>query len=242
MASSSIKVRSKPGLSAYQLADFMTSSPSGQITILKNAKYIDSGKPKILQYQIARAAIGQYLISPTRDMTIRSQALATLQQRQNDSALKAFAQDDAKRSIEAIETFQKSLNSLDLQGNVFEMPDKNATPLMIHDVAVSVQPDAIVMGSYKQEDRIGSAFLRLAKGAETEAADANRSAMFPLLAALAHLHTASNLKDVGVAHAPLSLVIDVPRGEVCRATTSLTRKVANIEASCRFIGALWPSI
>jgi hypothetical protein len=242
MAASSLKVRADPGLSAYQLADFMTSSYAGQITILTNAKYIETGKPKIIQYSIARAAIANFLVSPTRDLGILAQAISTLQQRQNDSALSAFAQDDAKRSIEVIETFQKSLNSMALDGNVFEAPPKNVTPLMIHEVAVSVQPDALVMGSYKQQECIGSAFLRLAKGGDSEAADANRAAMFPLLAALAHVHTATNLTDEGKAHAPLSMVIDVPRGEVCRATTSLSRKVQNIEAACRFIAALWPKI
>lgn len=220
----------------------MTSSPSGQITILSNAKYLDSGKPKIVQYQYARSAIASFLISPTREAAILAQALTHLEQRQNDSALSAFARDDAKRSAELIESFQRSLNALDLQGNVFEQPPKNSSPLMINGVGVNVTPDAVVLGSYKQEERIGAAFLRLAKGADTEAADTARAAMFPILAALAHMHAATNLSDVGIAHAPLSLVIDVPRAEVCRASVNLTRRVANIEASCRIIAALWPTI
>lgn len=235
------KVRTAPRLSAFQLADYIVASEVRKISILREAKYPDTGGAKIPQYQIAIQGAARFLISPYHDQAILDSAREKLLQRRDDTALTPWVRDEAKRSLAALEIFARSHNALGLKKHTFEKPPANLAPLDIEGVTINVDPEMLVVGVHKEQERIGSGFIRMAQGSSGETAVEHRKDMHSLLAALGHMHTARRLKDQGSAHEPFSIVIDVPRAEVYRAS-GLIKRGERIAANCRFIKAMWKDL
>jgi hypothetical protein len=238
---SSSKVRTEPRLSAFQLADYIVASEVRKISILREAKYPDTGGAKIPQYQIAIQGAARFLVSPYHDPAILESASEKLLQRRDDTSLSPWVRDEAKRSLSALQIFARSHNTLGLKKQTFEKPPGNLPPLVIKGVTVNVEPELLVVGVHKDQERIGSGFIRMAQGSGGEAATEHRKDAYCLLAALGHMHTARHLKTQGSAHEPFSLVIDVPRAEVYRAS-GLIKRGERIAANCQFIKSLWKDL
>lgn len=238
---SNSKVRTEPRLSAFQLADYMVATENRKIRILEEAKYPDAGAAKIPQYQTAIQCAARFLISPYRDVSILERGSEKLTERRDDADLSPWAREEARRSLGALEKFARSHNLLGLKKHTFEKPPVGLPPMLIHGVTVNVEPEMLVVGVHKDQERIGSAFIRMAAGGSGDAAEQHRRDMYCLLAALAHMHTARHLKEQGKAHEPFSMVIDVPRADVYRAS-GLVKRGERIEANCRFIKSLWKDL
>jgi hypothetical protein len=240
MASSS-KVRTEPRLSAFQLADYIVATENRKIRILEEAKYPDQGSAKIPQYQIATQCAARFLISPYHDLAILERGREKLIERRDDSELSPWVREEARRSLTALEKFSRSHNSLSLKKHTFEKPPVGLPPLLIEGVSINVEPEMMVVGVHKEQERIGSGFIRMAQGNDGEAAASHRKDAYGLLAALGHIHTARHLKAQGKAHEPFSIVIDVPRADVYRAS-GLIKRSERIAANCRFIRSLWKDL
>ena len=113
---------------------------------------------------------------------------------------------------------------------------------MISGVEVSVWPDVIARATVRGVNRIGEIFIRCTIGAVGENAESRRAEANGHLATIAHMHTIKALSELGTPHAPSSMVIDVPRETVVRGSVNITRRVANIEAACTMIAAIWPRV
>lgn len=75
-----------------------------------------------------------------------------------------------------------------------------------------------------------------------DAAENRRSVANGHLATIAHMHTLDYIADLGAPHPPTSIVVDVPREAVVRGPVNSARRIANIEAACAMIAAIWPTI
>jgi hypothetical protein len=238
-----VSSRALPKLSASQLADYLVApTPTSQMGILRQAKNPGSSKPIIIQYQHARRGISACLQTPELINHLIAQAATNLEQRRDDTANGPLIRDDAQRSIDVLQTFQRSVNALNLWGAEYLPPPNPSPPLMIVGVEVSVWPDAMSLVWKGDEARVGEVFIRCTIGAAGDAAENRRAEANGHLATLAHMHTKQNLGDKGTPYAPASMVIDVPRSVVVTGPVNITRRVRNIEDACRMIAAVWPTL
>lgn len=208
--------------------------------ILRQAKNPVQSKPLIIQYQFARRCIAACLQSPIEASRIIGAAIAALEQRRDDHSSSPLICDDAARSIEVIQTFQRTINALDVQGYRYEVPKNQNSVMAVSGVEISVWPDAIAQATVRGVNRIGEVFLRCTIGIPGDAAEDRRSEANGHLATIAHMHTIHALAERGTPHAPSSMVIDVSRELVVRGSVNISRRVANIETACTMIAAIWP--
>ena len=153
-----------------------------------------------------------------------------------------LVRDDAQRCIDVLEAFQRATNELDLWGIEYLDPRIPSPVLNINGVEISVAPDAITRINRRDPARVGQVFIRCAIGSVGDAAENRRAEANGHLATIAHLHTQHYLTDLGTPHPQSSMVIDVPRRSVTRGPTNSARRIANIEAACAMIAAVWPTI
>jgi hypothetical protein len=225
------------------LADYLAAtSQLAQLGILRNAKYPGEARPLVIQYQHARRSIAACLITPENTNRLAAAAIADLEQRRDDPANRPLIREDARRSIETIETFQRSVNALDLRNVRFMAAPARPDPIMIAGVEVSVFPDALAVTPHRDGDRVGQLFIRCAVGGEGDAAENRRADANQHLATIAHMHTVQHLQHLGTPHSPSSVVIDVTRQRVYRGPVNTTLRVRNIEAACGMIAAVWPGL
>lgn len=226
------------------MADYLVApTPLAQINVLRQAKNPSQNKPLIIQYQHARRGIAACLVSPGDINRIVAASVVGLEQRRDDPSSTPLVRDDAIRSIEVIETFQRSVNALGLSGARYESPPKPSRSLTISGVEVAVTADAVARAPARGgRDRVGEVFIRCAIGTSGDAAENRRADANGHLATIAHMHAAQFLTGLGDPHAPTSMVVDVSRGLIIRGPSSTTRRVANITAACSMIAAIWPTI
>ena len=131
---------------------------------------------------------------------------------------------------------------MDLWQHEYQEPKTPSPSLNINGVEISVFPDVVASIQHKGDGRIGQAFIRCAIAKEGDIQENRRSAANGHLATIAHIHTTKYLAHLGTPHAPASMVIDVPRQTIVRASVNFAQRVANIETACQMIAAIWPSI
>jgi hypothetical protein len=234
-------VRELPRLSASQLADYLAAtSPIAQMAILRQAKNPGEARPLIIQYQLARQCISACLIQPeTMNRTI-AQAVTSLEQRRDDAANRPLVRDDARRCIEVIETFQRSVNALGLWGGVrYEASPQRSQSITVSGVEISVHPDAT---AYRGGDRVGEVFIRCTIGGTNDNAENRRQEANSHLAVIAHMHAVEYMAHRGTPHSPTSMTIDVPRQRVVYGPPSTTMRVRQVETACAMIAAIWPTV
>lgn len=233
--------RVNPRLSASQLADYLSAaSPVSQLGILRQAKNPGPSRPIIIQYAHARRTIAECLRDRPGLNRIVAEATLDLEHRRDNGSNGPLVRDDAQRCIDVIDTFQRASNALDLWGVEYREPRHPSPPLNIGGVEISVSPELIAIDG--RRGRVGQAFVRCTIGQGGEAAEGRRAEANTNLATIAHIHTQQYLGDLGQAHPQTSMVVDVSRENVYRAPANSARRIANIEAACAMIAAIWPNV
>jgi hypothetical protein len=207
--------------------------------ILRQAKNPGPSRPLVIQYQHARRGISACLQSPESVNRLVAAAVTNLEGRRDDAANGPLVRDDAQRSIEVIETFQRTVNALDLSDAVYRAPPQQPQSLSIHGVEVMVFPEAIAEVSRRDELLVGEVFIRCTIGGAGETAENRRADANGFLATIAHLHTLQFHGRRGIPTPTVSRVLDVPRETVVRGTANPARRIRNIEDGCRMIAAVW---
>jgi hypothetical protein len=173
---------------------------------------------------------------------IAAQAITDLQDRRDDMANGPLVRDDAQRCMDVIDSFQRATNELDLWNAEYLEPRLPSVSLNINGVEISVSPDLISRVARRDGPRVGQVFIRCTIGAGGDAAEGRRAEANGHLATIAHLHAQQYIGDIGTVHPQASMVIDVPRRSVVRGPTNSARRIANIEAACTMIAAVWPTV
>ena len=233
--------RANPRLSAVQLADYLSSaSPVAQLGILRQAKNPGPNRPIIIQYAHARRTISECLKDRGGMNRICANSTNALEERRDDATNGPLIRDDAQRCIDTIQRFQLTANALDIWQSEYREPRIPSPSLNINGVEVSVASDALVIDN--RRGRVGQAFIRCTIGTGGDAAENRRQEANVQLATIAHMHALQYLADLGQPHPQTSLVIDVSRETIFRAPANSARRIANIEAACAMIAAVWPAI
>jgi hypothetical protein len=232
--------RAHPRLSASQLADYLVApTPTSQMGILRQAKYPGPSRPLVIQYQHACRGISACLQTPESVNRLVAAAVTNLEQRRDDTASGPLVRDDAQRSIEVIETFQRTVNALNLADAIYRAAPAQAQSLTIQGVEVMVFPDAIAEVQRGNELLVGEVFIRCTIGGAGEAAENRRAEANGYLVTIAHMHALQFHGHRGTPTSTVSRVIDVPRETVVRGTANPGRRIRNIEDGCRMIAAFW---
>ncbi|WP_322889337.1 MULTISPECIES: hypothetical protein [unclassified Yoonia] len=228
-----------PKISANELARFLVSKPTTQISIVKNAKHPQ--KSPIIRYSDARRAIVEHLCDLTRSNAPLIAAEQMLMQRSADPAESSLRQDDAVKSIEVMQSLQGMSNQT--SGYLFLAAPSKQLKLLIGGVEVSVYADMLVHGHEKGSDQIGAAILRMTQDdSATEAAKEKRRNMGLYVATLLILHIDQNLKGLREPANRLCMSIDVQHGEVFIAPKAMTQRAKDIKSACQVISALWSTV
>lgn len=228
-----------PRISANDLALFMVSSTTTQLSIVKRAKY--PSVPPLIRYKDARVALVAHLTDPVRNLNPLIAAEQMLQQRAADATESSLRQDDAMKSIEVLRAVQGMRNQLATFD--FRPAPSRQAKLQIAGVEVSIYADMLVYGVQRGVDQIGAALLRMTQDdASTAAAIDRRKQMGLYVATLVRLHVDQNIQSARSAANRLCMSIDIQHGEVFTAPSANTRRMNDLTAACQMIAALWPSI
>lgn len=228
-----------PKISANELARFLVSKPTTQISIVKNAK--TPQKPPIMRYNDARRAIVEHLCDMTRSLSPLIIAEQMLLQRSTDPAESSLRQDDAVKSVEVIHALQNMANQISAY-NFIQAPARQEK-LLIGGVEVSVHADMLVHGQEKGTDQVGAAVLRMTQDdASTEAAKERRRNMGLYVATLLRLHVDQSFSSERIPTNRLCMSIDVQHGEAFMAPKATTQRTKDILGACQLIAALWPTV
>lgn len=234
-----IAPRTVPRISVNDLAQFMVSSDTARMGIIKRAK--SPQMPPILRYKDVRQPVCAFLTDRRRVVNPLAEAERMFRQRAEDTAISPLKRDDARASIDVLRAVQGLSNQLGPFD--FHAAPAKQNKLQIGGIEVSVRADLIVHGSSRGKDHIGAAILRLTQGInDSEAGAARRRDMGLYVATLARMHVEENLplSDREPANR-LCLAIDVQQGEVIACPTAYARRQTDIENACRFIAAMWPT-
>lgn len=218
----------------------MLASDYAREGIIRRAKQVPTAP--VVRYRDLRQGIAGYLANMMRPVSVLTALETRLQQRASDSSSSPFVRDDAAASLEALAAFHRLAN--ELSGLQFQLPHGRAAPFNIEGVAVSIQPDLIVMQQARTGDRYGAAILRMAKGdeAETDTAAGRRVDMGKYVATLAYMQAAASPVAAHQLHHSLCMAVDIQGELIVPASRNHTQRVNNIRAACRSIVAQWDAL
>ena len=210
--------------------------------ILRQAKNPGPNRPLIIQYHHARRTIAECLKDRNSINRLVAASVTDLNDRRDNATNGPLVRDDAQRCIDVIETFQRAANQLDVWNAEYDAPQLPSPALHINGVEISVAPDVVALDRRRSDLRVGEVFVRCTIGAAGDAAEGRRGEANGHLATIAHMHAQQYLGHLGTPHPPTSMVIDVSRGIIVRGPVNSARRVANIQAACSMIAAIWPVI
>jgi len=228
-----------PRISANDLARYLISKPTTQISIVRAAKY--PNKPPLIRYSDARRAIVEHLSDISRPNLPLVAAEHMLKQRATDPSESALRQDDATKSVEVLHSLKAMSNQL-APFNFLKAPTPQSK-LLIAGVEISVFANFLTHGQEKGVEQIGAAMLRMTQDdTSTDAAKLKRKQMGLYVATMLRLHVDQNISSNRTTANRLCMSIDVQHGEAFIAPKSNTQRIKDITSACQLIAALWPTV
>lgn len=238
-ASGDMNGRATPQISANDLALYMVSTETGKLSIIRRHKY--PSKHVMLPYQNAKRWLSGFMADDLRDKVKLAMAIEHFEQIAGDGSYSISKREDARRSKQAIETFYSAYNEFDLAKLVCKAPPDRLPPLMIAGVKVNVTLDLSTCVTLKKIDYEGGIIWRLTMPDDGESATSKRDEMGHFVAALAYLQV-SDKRPLG--REPLAKIcycLDVQHRQKFEARAG-SRRISNLEAACRMISSIWPSV
>jgi len=229
----------KPHLSVNQLADYLVSSETSRMSILRHSKEDSSGQAGAIYYSKVRRDIQTFLCDPMRSVSILNESETLFSQRTSDSTLSVFWQTEAKHSIAILHNMHSLHNKI--SRFTFLKAPYRQPKLEIEGVDISVKADVLVRG---KDNRIGAAVLRMTKNdASSPSKISRREKMGKYAATIVRRHVEQNLVKQGQKIDPkLCMSIDVQYGEVFFCPPATTQRIKNVENACQMIAAVWPML
>ena len=217
----------------------MVSSETARLGIIRRAKAPQT--PPLIRYKDVRPVVGAFLADDNRRVGSLVAAETMFQQRAEDAAESALRQDDARNSIEVLHGLQAMANQL--AAFTFRPAPVQQPKLSLGGLDVSVRADLLVRMPIRGAEHAGAAVFRLTQAdGDSETALSRRREMGLYVATMIRLHVDQNMRpNLPVANR-LCMSIDVQHGEHFQAPDHNTRRTNDLEAACRFIAALWPTV
>jgi hypothetical protein len=220
----------QPRISVNKLAEFIDAKSARQRQILRDQKFPSEFKG--MYYREAAETIAICISSNLENIAIIERTIAGLEQQNPD---KIGSQRRVQANIDALETFEAMLDEVDLKGAKPLLGEHAPPKLTIQNVGVSIRPEIILKGAGKSGNPLVALKLHFPR-------------TFPLgdsagyVSALLQEYAKTYLAGDGEAHGPYCPVIDVGSKKVCPGVKSVIARMRDIEAACRNIAALWPTI
>jgi hypothetical protein len=228
----------EPRLSANQLSDYLNATPPRRKSIIREAKYPKTSV--VARYNGAREGLTGYLCDAGRSPAALAQAIIKLQDKEAKFSATDWTKQDCNLSIEAIQTFQKSYNSLGLSKIDCKPVVTKQPKLSISGVDVSVSLDATTRRVGKSGGEcVGGLILLFAK---SDASSKSREARCRTSAILAAIFTEQHLAYLGEPDAKISFALDVFGGRIFAAPSMYPTKLEHMKASCEEVALRWPTI
>ena len=236
------RVNRKPRFTVLELGEYMAADDGPRETMLRNMRF-ERLAPTLI-YRLLYPAVSNFLTSPTRDRRILAACRAQLDQALADEK-NPTKRDNINYEIRALETFERSLNALELGGiNLLKAPPSR--PLQIAGVAVSVRPAAHIRAARPRGgDLLGAIVIDVAKGMELKTDEAkikSKNAMTHSAILVHQYATEAFAPDDGKVSLEHCIVFHSHRQDRVCAPTNYRRPYRNIEAVCRNIARSWDGI
>jgi len=235
-SSSDSAQRASPRITATELARYMIAAETAKIGIIRSAK--ESVSPYRPRFADARNTIRAFLRDKARPRTLLRAARDRYVKRSTDASLGRFDREDARLSIDALDSFVRMQNQFG--GMAFRPAPARAESLRLADVEVSVNVDLLVRGARNDNQQIGGALFRFSPAEEeTDTAAGRRRDLGLYAATLVYLQVERNLAGNQRPHYQLCMSVDVQAEEIHYSPPSFAQRVENLESACIFIRAMW---
>ena len=219
----------KVKISINKLGEYLTANPSRRKRIIKDQK-----NPKgfiVVRYKDARNALIDFFVKGEGD---KKYIEAKIRDIIDKTAQSKLMEQDKNLSIEALELFQLSNISLDLE-NQKVISDSVKTRIDIKGVSVSVFPDVIIHGLDKGKPFIGAIKLHFSKGNRLNTNSGSYvSTMLRMYLEAKYPKVRINLK--------YCVAIDVFDAKAYCASSSWKMRKRHLEDACEEIKLMWPHI
>jgi len=214
----------------------MVASETGKLGIISRAR--ESVTPTRVRYSDVRKALKAHLSDNTRPRGILAAARDRFEQRSEDRSLGPFAREDARLSLDVLDSFDRMQNKLG--GIAFRPSPLRQPPLILSGIEVAVTVDVLVTRSSRGADQIGGALFRFTKADdETDGATSKRRDMGLYAATLVHMQVGQNLAGNHTPSFQLCMAIDVQAEDIHYAPRSFAQRAENLENACLFIRRMW---
>lgn len=225
------KTRANPRLSLNKLAEYLSASASRRQSILREQK-----KPVVFMttwYAEAEEAILDYLLGQCSDLP---KLKATASQLANKPALTDAEASKYETNSEALARFIAAVPILNLSRFTYRAAPHSSPKLLFSGVEISVRPDVLVEGVDKKGQFTGCVKLHFSKQAPFAA---NSGAY---VATILHEHAKTHSPTRSLCRCNACCVIDVFGGSIFEAPKATAKRLRDVQAACKEIAALWPTV
>lgn len=213
-------------------------TPSRRKSIIRDAKY--APKFKATRYTIAREGIVNFLGNMQRNTQILYNAEAKLQAKKEQSPITPWQLEDYKSSIEVLQKFSRSYNSLGLSRYEIRKIPGRAPKLNIQDVSISVNPKLSIHRIDKNNNqRVGCLVINISK---TLSSSKSRTEIAQTATATSFLFAENYLCESGIADHNICMFLDVFGGNLIKCPRAIKRRVNEINNACEEVSERWTGI
>lgn len=221
-----------PKISINKLAEYIVSKGKRQRQILSDQKF--PSEYKGMYYREAAESIAMCLSSNLEDLSSLERQKRILEQITAD---KIGTQRRIASNIDAIETFETMLDSIDLMGAELELGAHQAEPMMYSGVRVSVRPEIVLRGTGKGGRKLlGAAKLHFPRTFSLTEESAG------YVSSVLQEYCKARLIDDEEVYGPYCFVIDVGSGTIYPGVKSTVARLNDVTSECRNIAGLWGTI
>jgi hypothetical protein len=236
------RVNRKPRFPVLSLGEYMTADDGPRETMRRNMKY-ERISPTILYSKLQRS-VASFLASPIRDRRILDRCKTELEAEQQNARTPKAAE-NAVYAIRALETFERSLNSLPVGGMSLTLAPIYPAH-MIEGVKVSIQPTALIAVARPRGKNLrGALIVDTAKGLAPKTDEVAGRMTEAMMHAAYLLHEQVAAGVIGGEERPSTdhcMVFHSYRQELVVSPSNYKRLLKNVEAACRDVAAAWNAI
>lgn len=187
-----------------------------------------------MYYKEASEAIAGALASNLEDLSALTRARRILEQRTPE---RVGTQRRLNANIDALESFDLLLDSIDFCGGAPELGPHRPPKISRLGVEISVRPEIVLGGTGKGGKRlVGAVKVHYSKTRPLNEESAG------YVSAIVQQYCMETMPDDGDAYAPYCFVIDLGSMRVYPGMKSTVQRMKDVEAECRNIAGLWPTI
>lgn len=236
------RVNRSPRFTALELGEYMEAIDDRRETMRRNLKY-ERLAPSLL-YSHLHKSVARFLVSPTRDQRILAECRTYLEQEQQNAVSPQQA-DNAKYALRSLETFERSLNALQIGGVTVEHAPIFRTR-EVSGVKISVQPTTLLRVARSRGAPLrGAVIVDLAKGTAPKSDDlkARATRAMAFTAMLLHDLVSNTVVSTGEKASPdHCYTFHSYRQERVASPTNYRKSFNVMEATLRAVRDLWASI